>query len=139
MQDFIDDFPKFEAVTDGVRVTTQAYFLAGQSEPENDKYVWAYRIRIANERSTSVQLLARHWIIIDGSGTREDIKGDGVIGEQPVIGPGNSHDYVSGTPLGTPTGFMQGFYQMADADGQAFSIEIPVFSLDSPYFAGTVN
>ncbi len=139
MDDFVDDLPAFEAVTDGVRVTTQAYFLAGQSNPEDDEYVWAYRIRIANERTEPVQLMARHWIITDGHGAREEVRGPGVVGEQPVIAPGDAHSYMSGTPLSTPTGFMQGAYSMVDHTGRPFDVDIPVFSLDSPYFAGSVN
>jgi len=139
MDDFIDELPIFEAVTDGVRVTTQSYFLAGQSNPEDDHYVWAYRIRIANESGETVQLMSRHWIITDASGHSQEVQGDGVIGEQPVIAPGADHSYMSGTPLNTPTGFMAGSYGMIGASGRRFDIVIPGFSLDSPYFTASVN
>lgn len=139
MEDFVSDLPVFEAQTAGVRVRSQSYFLAGQSNPEDEDYVWAYRIEIANDRDFPVQLLSRHWIITDATGIEEEVKGDGVTGEQPVIAPGDSHAYLSGTPLGTPTGFMRGSYQMVDHQGLPFEVEIPAFSLDSPYFRGQVN
>ena len=138
-EDLIDDIMTFEAVTDDIRVAVQSYFLEGQSDPDEAQYVWAYRIRISNEGDRTVQLLRRHWIITDAGGSIKEVEGEGVIGEQPVIAPGQFYVYTSGTPLGTPTGFMQGSYAMQDEDGGHFSVEIPTFSLDSPYYSLNLN
>lgn len=139
MEDLIDDVMTFEAETAGIRVAVQSYFLDDQSDPDQSRFVWAYRIRIANDSDITVQLLNRHWIITDAKGKVEEVKGEGVIGEQPVIGPGQSFTYTSGTPLSTPSGFMHGTYEMQDEDGSHFFVEIPSFSLDSPYYSLKVN
>lgn len=124
-------FP-YAKTTRQVTVRVAPSYLADQSDPEGGRWVWAYHIRIENEGASPVQLLSRHWIISDGLGRVEEVKGPGVIGEQPVIEPGRSYDYVSGCPLTTPSGLMHGTYQMTDADGTRFDVEIPAFSLDSP-------
>lgn len=120
------------ADTDGVTVRVSANYLADQSEPGRGRWFWAYHIRIENASDRPVQLLTRHWIITDGRGARHSVEGEGVVGEQPVIAPGGSYDYVSGCPLTTPTGAMQGSYRMVDADGVAFDVAIPKFALLAP-------
>jgi len=137
--DLIDGVMTFEAVTAGVRVEVQSYFLSGQSEPEEGHYMWAYRIRISNEGAMPVQLINRHWIITDGNGGVQEVRGAGVIGEQPVLAPGEVFVYTSGTPLSTPTGFMRGEYEMSRMDGSFFDVEIPAFSLDSPHYSLKLN
>jgi ApaG protein len=120
------------ATTDGVTVRVSVSYLPEQSEPERGRWFWAYHIRLENEGAESVQLLTRHWVITDGRGARHSVEGEGVVGEQPVIEPGASFDYVSGCPLATPSGAMQGSYQMVRADGAVFAVEIPRFSLFAP-------
>ncbi len=139
MEDLIDSVMTFEAVTGEIRIAVQSYFLEAQSDPSEPQFVWAYRIKIANEGKTTVQLLNRKWVITDAAGAVQEVRGEGVIGEQPVIAPGQHFIYTSGTPLSTATGFMQGSYEMQDEDGDHFFVEIPTFSLDSPYYSQHVN
>ncbi len=120
------------ATTDGVTVRVSVSYLPEQSEPERGRWFWAYHIRLENEGDESVQLLTRHWVITDGRGARHSVEGEGVVGEQPVIEPGASFDYVSGCPLATPSGAMQGSYQMVREDGAIFAVEIPRFVLLAP-------
>ena len=120
------------AETRGVIVRVSVSFLPEQSEPGRGRWFWAYHIRIENAGDMSVQLLTRHWIITDGRGARHSVEGEGVIGEQPLIAPGESFDYVSGCPLSTPTGSMLGSYHMMGEDGSGFDIDIPKFSLIAP-------
>jgi ApaG protein len=129
----------FTAETRGITVSVASIFLPHESVPAQDRYVWAYRVRIANGGEDQVQLIARHWIITDGRGRTEHVQGAGVVGEQPVLSPGQAFEYTSGCPLSTPSGFMVGTYQMITADGDAFDIEIPAFSLDSPHAGQTLN
>lgn len=130
----------FTEVTRDVRVTVRASFLADQSEPERGHYVWAYRVSIANEGRQTVQLLRRSWCITDAQGRTQRVHGEGVVGEQPVLDPGESFEYTSGTPLATPSGFMRGAYHMVmAATGEAFDVAIPGFSLDSPHGSGRVH
>lgn len=130
----------YTATTRGVRVTVRAFYLEDQSEPDRGQYVWAYKVEIANEGAVAVQLLRRTWLITDGQGRTMRIHGDGVVGEQPVLEPGESFDYTSGTPLPTPSGFMRGTYHMVVPDtGEEFDAEVPAFSLDSPHQAGGVH
>jgi ApaG protein len=133
-----EHFP-FIAVTQDIEVGVASFFLRDQSEPDVQRYVWAYRIRISNHGKKTVQLLARHWIITDGEGHVEHVSGPGVVGEQPVLEPGASFDYTSGCPLTTPSGMMVGTYQMVDGNGAQFDIDIPAFSLDSPFAHRTLN
>ena len=128
----MDMFFPYAAETDGVTVRVSVNYLADQSEPGRGRWFWAYHIRIENASELSVQLLTRHWTITDGRGSRHTVEGEGVVGEQPVIAPGGSYDYVSGCPLTTPTGAMQGSYRMVDADGVAFDVAIPKFALMAP-------
>ena len=120
------------ATTDGVTVRVSVSYLPEQSEPERGRWFWAYHIRLENEGDETVQLLTRHWVITDGRGARHSVEGEGVVGEQPMIAPGNSFDYVSGCPLATPTGAMQGSYHMMGEDGAAFDVDIPKFALLAP-------
>lgn len=123
------------AQTRDVTVRVSVSFLADQSEPSRGHWFWAYHIRIENGGKQSVQLLTRHWTITDGRGARHEVRGDGVVGEQPVIQPGESYDYVSGCPLHTPTGAMEGSYHMVAADGATFDATIPRFPLIGPAVA----
>ncbi|RZM06364.1 MAG: Co2+/Mg2+ efflux protein ApaG [Sphingomonas sp.] len=120
------------ATTDGVTVRVSVSYLPEQSEPERGRWFWAYHIRLENEGTETVQLLTRHWVITDGRGARHSVEGEGVVGEQPVIEPGASFDYVSGCPLATPSGAMQGTYRMVREDGAIFDVEIPRFALLAP-------
>ena len=123
------------AETGGVTVRVSVNFLADQSQPRAGRWFWAYHIRIENGGSGEVQLISRRWIITDGRGQRHRVQGDGVVGEQPVIAPGGSFDYVSGCPLDTPTGAMEGSYRMVAADGRSFDVAIPRFPLIGPAVA----
>lgn len=118
--------------TDGVTVRVATYFLDEQSMPAQGRWFWSYHIRIENRRDDPVQLLTRHWKITDGRGSVSHVDGDGVVGEQPMLVPGASHDYVSGCPLPTPTGMMEGHYRFIRADGTTFLVEIPRFQLVAP-------
>jgi ApaG protein len=130
----------YSAVTRGIRITVRSFYLEDQSKPEEGRFVWAYRIRIANEGSETVQLLRRTWNVVDARGRTQRIGGDGVIGQQPTILPGQTFEYTSGTPLETPSGFMQGAYHMVvTSSGENFDVEIPAFSLDSPHHRGRVH
>jgi ApaG protein len=138
-EQLIPDILTFEDVTEGIRVAVQSYFLSDQSAADENKFVWAYRIRISNESELPTKLLSRHWIITNGRGERQEVVGDGVIGEQPLIQPGDEFTYTSGCPLATPTGFMHGSYQMIDSNDRKFTVAIPAFSLDSPYCSPNIN
>ncbi len=124
------------AVTDGVTVRVAVSFLPEQSRIEAGKWFWVYHIRIENAGPHSVQLLTRHWRITDGRGMINLIEGDGVVGEQPLLRPGQSHDYVSGCPLTTPHGHMEGSYTFRREDGSLFEAAIPHFPLAAPATAG---
>jgi ApaG protein len=124
------------AETRGIVVRVSVSYLPEQSEPARGRWFWAYHVRIENEGEQAVQLLTRHWVITDGRGARHSVEGEGVVGEQPLIAPGESFDYVSGCPLATPTGSMQGSYHMAAEDGSSFDVEIPNFALVAPAVAG---
>jgi len=124
-------FPYAET-THGVTVRVSVSYLPEQSEPGRGRWFWAYHIRLENDGDQAVQLLSRRWVITDGRGARHSVEGEGVVGEQPMIDPGASYDYVSGCPLATPTGAMQGSYRMIGADGSTFDIAIPRFDLFAP-------
>ncbi len=124
----------YQATTAGITVTVRVFYLADKSNPDAAQFVWAYRVNIANGGRRTVKLLARTWHITDAHGHIQTVHGDGVVGEQPTLEPGESFEYTSGTPLQTPTGFMTGRYHMIDtAAGEEFDIAIPSFSLDSPH------
>ena len=124
------------AETRGITVRVAVSYLPEQSEPQRGRWFWAYHIRIENTGPMTVQLLTRHWIITDGRGARHSVEGEGVVGEQPMIAPGASFDYVSGCPLATPTGHMQGSYRMIGEDGSTFDALIPKFALSAPAVTG---
>ena len=113
-----------------IRVATQ--YLEEQSEPEAERYVFAYRIRISNRGEEAAKLLRRHWVITDGNGKIQEVRGDGVVGEQPRIAPGEAFEYSSGAIIETPVGTMQGSYEMERADGQLFDAPIDAFRLAVP-------
>ena len=119
------------AVTREVTVRVAVSYLAEQSAPDQGRWFWSYHIRIENRGSVTVQLLARHWRIVDGRGNVHDVRGQGVVGDMPVIGPGESYDYVSGCPLDTAAGSMSGHYQLVDDHGDPFEVAIPQFMLQS--------
>ncbi len=128
----------YSSTTGSIRVMVKPQFLEDQSEPTENHFVWAYHVRIENNGERTVQLLNRHWTITDAFGRIQEVRGPGVVGEQPVLGPGESFEYTSGTPLGTPSGIMSGTYEMAD-DDDLFEVVIPAFSLDSPYQSGQIH
>lgn len=129
----------YSAVTREIRVQVEPIYLDDQSEPDDAQYVWAYRVQIENEGTETVQLLTRYWHITDGVGRVQEVRGAGVVGEQPVLNPGESYEYTSGTPLPTPSGIMKGSYQMSTPSGEKFDIEVPAFSLDCPHEARQLN
>lgn len=129
----------FSKTTRKITVTASPQFLAEHSEPGDDHYVWAYTIELENHGAEPVQLLNRHWKITDAKGLTQEVRGAGVIGEQPVLAPGESYKYTSGTALHTASGVMLGEYEMVTPGGEHFEIDIPAFSLDSPYHIGRLN
>ncbi|WP_038033690.1 Co2+/Mg2+ efflux protein ApaG [Thermopetrobacter sp. TC1] len=122
----------YEKVTRGIRVSVRPEFRPDQSDPERNYFVWAYHVRIYNGSRHTVQLMTRHWRIVDARGHVQEVRGAGVVGEQPVLRPGESFEYTSGTPLQTESGFMAGSYQMQAEDGSLFEVAIPAFALDVP-------
>ncbi len=130
----------YSATTRHIRVTVRSHYLADQSRPDEGTYVWAYRIRIENFGRETVQLLRRTWLITDARGRTQRVQGAGVVGQQPVLEPGEAFEYTSGTPLDTPSGFMAGQYHLVVRDsGEEFDVEIPTFSLDSPEGDGRIH
>lgn len=130
----------YEKTTRAVCVSVRSFYLEDQSRPEEGRFVWAYRVKIENRGTETVQLLRRTWHITDGRGRTQQVHGVGVVGEQPMLEPGESFEYTSGTPLPTPSGFMVGAYHMiASVSGEPFDIAIPAFSLDSPHQSGRVH
>ena len=126
------DGPAYTAESNGILIRVRPSYLAGQSDPDEGRWVWAYQIEIVNLTGSTVQLMARRWTITDGHGHVEEVRGPGVVGEQPVIEPGGSYAYASGCPLSTDSGSMVGAYYMSDAEGRSFEADIPAFSLDTP-------
>ena len=124
--------PLFEEVTQSIRVAVYTHYLEEQSDPEENRYVWAYQISISNEGNETVQLLNRYWHITDSTGEIQEVRGEGVVGERPVIKPGDVYRYTSGTPLKSSSGFMVGSYEMINEAGVSFDIAVPSFSLDVP-------
>lgn len=119
--------------TRSIRIEVEPLYLADQSDPDQGYYVWAYTVVIRNEGREAVQLRARHWQISDGHGQVHEVKGTGVVGEQPVILPGEIYEYTSGTPLASPSGIMVGTYRMETRHGEKFDVAVPPFPLDCPY------
>jgi len=122
----------YSAVTRNIAVNVEPFYLEAQSKPSENRYVWAYRITIDNQSDGRVKLLSRYWHITDGTGRVEEVRGPGVVGDQPELDPGDSYQYTSGCPLPTPSGIMVGRYTMRDDKGEQFEIDIPAFSLDLP-------
>ena len=120
------------ATTDDIKVRVAVSFLADQSAPASGRWFWSYHIRIENHSRSSVRLLSRHWRIKDGFGAVHDVRGEGVVGETPMIAPGASFDYVSGCPLPTATGSMEGTFGMVGEDGRPLTVAIPTFALVGP-------
>ncbi|MBU6499481.1 MAG: Co2+/Mg2+ efflux protein ApaG [Rhodospirillales bacterium] len=130
----------YNATTRDIRISVRSFYLEDQSKPEEGNFVWAYRIRIENRGRETVQLRARTWQITDARGRTQRVHGDGVVGQQPVLDPGEVFEYTSGTPLDTPSGFMRGAYHMVVPEsGETFDVVIPAFSLDSPHHHGRVH
>jgi len=129
----------YRSITRHIQVTVQPQFLAEESRPSEGRYFWAYTIEIVNRGPQTVQLRSRHWQITDETGRREEVRGPGVVGEQPILDPGERFEYTSGCPLSTPSGVMVGTYLMVADSGETFEVEIPAFSLDSPHARRVVN
>ena len=122
----------YRAVTREIEVKASPRFLPDRSSPENGYYFWAYTITLTNLGTETVQLKTRHWRITDAQGRLQEVRGPGVVGEEPVLAPGERFEYTSGVPLPTASGFMTGRYQMVNESGERFEIDVPTFSLDSP-------
>jgi ApaG protein len=129
----------YRAVTRQIEVTVEPNFLPERSSAEHRQFFWSYTVVITNSGKETVQLRTRHWIITDASGRRQEVRGEGVIGEQPVLKPGARFEYTSGVPLPTASGFMAGRYEMLSESGERFEIDVPAFSLDSPDVKRTLN
>jgi len=129
----------YRAVTRGIEVSVEPFYLEEQSDPDENRYVWGYRITIANNSTETVQLRSRYWQITDANGHVEEVRGAGVVGEQPTLEPGDSFQYSSGCPLTTTSGVMVGRYQMQGNGGSIFEVDIPAFSLDMPDLRRTLN
>src|SRR4030095_7435907 len=129
----------YQSVTRDIEVTVTPQYLADRSSPATGEYFWAYTIEITNRGTETVQLKTRHWRITDGMGRKQEVRGPGVVGKEPVLKPGESFEYTSGVPLPTPSGFMTGISGVVSAGGERFDIAIPTFSLDSPEGKRTLN
>ena len=129
----------YNKTTNSISITVNPFYLEEQSEPDEQHYVWAYQVTINNIGKETVQLKSRYWKIVDSNGIEQEVRGDGVIGEQPILNPGEKFEYTSGTPLSTPSGFMEGHYEMETKNGSKFDASIPQFSLDSPYISNKLN
>ncbi len=129
----------YRAVTRQIEVTVEPNFEPDRSSAEKRQYFWSYTIVITNVGEETVQLRTRHWIITDASGRKQEVRGEGVVGEQPVLAPGGRFEYTSGVPLTTASGFMSGRYQMETDSGERFEIDVPTFSLDGPDSKRTLN
>jgi ApaG protein len=129
----------YRATTRDIEVTVEPNFLPGRSSAEQGQYFWSYTIVIVNSGRETVQLRTRHWIITDATGRKQEVRGEGVVGEQPVLAPGERFEYTSGVPLPTASGFMTGRYQMVTDGGEKFEIDVPTFSLDSPEAKRVLN
>lgn len=129
----------YRAITQGIEVSVEPYYLDDKSKPEESEYIWAYMVEIHNAGDVPVQLKTRYWKITDALGRVEEVRGPGVVGEQPVIEPGETYEYSSGCPLQTTSGIMEGSYSMERPDGSTFDVAIPAFSLDLPDAVRSLN
>ncbi len=134
-----DNDAAYQRTTRDITVRVQPQYLESESEPQIDRYVWAYHVSIENDGTEAVRLRRRYWHITDANGTQHEVEGEGVVGEQPLLEPGERFQYTSGTPLSTASGFMLGRYTMEVASGERFDVEIPPFSLDSPSVRPVIN
>jgi len=123
----------YDEITQSIRVSVKPIYLEDQSAPDENHFVWAYQVRIENLGEETVQLVNRYWQITDSLGRVQEVRGAGVVGEQPTLRPGEAFEYTSGTPLPTPSGIMVGTYEMKGGDGRHFDVAVPAFSLDSPH------
>lgn len=129
----------YTETTRSISVSVEPFYLAAQSEPRQERWMFGYRVTIENHGGAPVQLLSRHWRITDAHGKCIEVKGEGVVGEKPRLDPGERFEYTSGAPLATPSGFMVGTYQMVSDDGESFEVRIPAFSLDAPGVPRALN
>lgn len=129
----------YSRVTQAIQITVLPEFVPERSDADEATFFWTYTVEIANRSEQTVQLTARHWKITDANGRLEEVRGPGVVGEQPVLKPGESFRYTSGCPLNTPSGIMTGSYRMVNEKGEVFEAEIPAFSLDSPFAPRVLN
>ncbi len=129
----------YSETTRSIRVSVEPFYVDEQSSPNKNRFVFGYTVLIENVGEMAVQLISRHWQITDGLGRMVEVRGDGVVGEQPLIEPGESFEYTSGAPLPTPSGIMTGNYVMQGDDGRYFDVRIPAFSLDMPGLPNTLN
>lgn len=129
----------YTAVTRDILVSVLPEYVPDRSDTDAGRYFWAYTVEIANQGRSTVQLVSRHWKITDGNGHLDEVRGPGVVGEQPILQPGETFRYTSGCPLTTPSGIMAGFYEMRDDAGRAFPVTIPAFSLDLPQDRRVLN
>jgi len=125
--------PSYEAITEGVAVRVRPRFMHDESKPATGRYVWSYTVEIENGSDKTWQLMRRHWRIIDAEGRSQEVDGEGVVGQQPVLKPGEAFKYTSGAPLAAPSGVMGGSYDLQDENDENLTVAIPTFSLDSPY------
>ena len=137
---FFSETPgQYMATTRAIAVTVEPEFLPNESDPDDARYIWAYHVCITNNGMETVRLRRRHWLITDANGVRHEVDGQGVVGEQPLLEPGDMFEYTSGTPLRTSSGIMSGSYSMETTTGEIFDVAIPAFSLDSPYRRELIN
>lgn len=129
----------YRALTRDIEVSVEPFYLAEQSDPEDNRYVWGYRVIIVNQSNVAVRLINRYWHITDQNGQVDEVSGPGVIGEQPRLAPGESYEYSSGCPLDTPSGIMFGHYEMETDEAETFDVAIPAFSLDTPDLRRVLN
>ena len=125
--------------THNIKIEVKSFYLEEHSEPEENSFLWAYQVKIKNNGKKTVKLLRRHWKIIDAFGHTKEVRGEGVVGEQPTLEPGKSFEYTSGTPLSTSSGLMHGSYFMINNEGLDFEVKIPAFSLDIPDIKNRLN
>ena len=129
----------YTKTTKSINITVNPYYLEDQSDPEEQHFVWAYQVTINNLSKERVQLKNRFWQITDSNGIKHEVRGEGVVGEQPILNPGEKFEYTSGTPLSTPSGLMECYYEMETKNGKKFDATIPLFSLDSPHISKNLN
>ena len=122
----------YQECTRSIQISVEPFYVDEQSSPDRGRFVFGYRVQIDNQSSETVQLISRHWRITDSLGRVHEVRGAGVVGEQPILQPGEAYEYSSGTPLDTPSGFMVGTYEMQSTDGEVFDVAVPAFSLDLP-------